>query len=219
MNRSLLGVLAASLLFTFTACEDDGDSEGTDPKTESSSDPTRTTDSTDTDEGGLSEEELQAKIVTGAPPKELTWIIPSAPADWRELKAETGTRQWQVGDSRCIVTVNQPAGLGTGPTPTSEDVAKDYVGISVKQTGATADLEPATQQLFANQVNSEDLQVQSEFAGVHFTGTSGLEGQSYGYRSGDFALRALALCGSGEYADHGAELEQFLRSLAARTTY
>jgi hypothetical protein len=219
MNRSLLGVLAASLLFTFTACEDDGDSGGTDTKTPSS-DATESSDSTETDSDGLSEEELQAKIVTGAPPKDLTWAVQPAPSDWRELKTEAGTRQWQVGDTRCIVTLNQPAGLGTDPKPTSEDVAKDYIGLSIKQAGATAELGPAVAQLFTNHVNADAVQVQSQFVGVPFTGSPGdVEGLAYGYRAGDFALRAIALCGGGEYADHGTELEEFLKSLAAQTTY
>lgn len=219
MNRSLLGVLAASLLFTFTACGDDGGSGGTDTKTESS-DTTESTDSTGTDAGGLSDEELQAKLVAGAPPKDLTWVVPTVPSGWKELETEAGTRQWQVGELPCVVTVNQPAGLGTDPKPTSEDVAKDYIGISVKQTGATADLGPATQQLFTNHVNDDAFEVQSQFIGVPFTGTPGdVEGLAYGYRAGDFALRAIALCGGGQYATQGMELEEFLKSLTARTTY
>lgn len=222
MMRSALGALAAVTALTLTACgsDDDPGSSGkkADPTSESSSESSLGSPSSES--GDLSAEELQAKVVTGEPPKDLAWVVPTAPSEWRELDAETGTRQWQVGESRCVVTLNQPAGVGTSDSPTSEEVANDYATSGVSSAGGTADLEPATERLFPNHVNADAVEVQSQFAGVHFTGTPGdIEGQAYGYRAGDFALRALALCGNGEYADHGPALEGFLETLAAQTTY
>ncbi|NGZ99435.1 hypothetical protein G5V59_00430 [Nocardioides sp. W3-2-3] len=118
-----------------------------------------------------------------------------------------------------MVTLDQPSGLGTGPTPDSDQVATDYAKRAASVGGGTPAVDPVGSRMLDNDVNDSGLQVRSKVATVHFTATGDIEGQGYGYRGGDFALAAVAVCGGGEYAEHATEMESFLAGLGLVTTY
>lgn len=219
MVRSLLGVVVVGVLITMSACDADDDPQADPTSSSSSSESSDPSDSGTTASDYAGDTDLEAKVVAGVPPADLSWSVPDVPAGWKQASTENGTRQWQLGDSRCVVTLDQPSGLGTGPTPDSDQVATDYAKRAAGVGGGTPALEPAGSRMVDNDVNDGGLTVQSKVSTVHFTSTGDIEGQGYGYRDGDFALAAVAICGGGEFADHATELESFLTGLGLVTTY
>lgn len=187
---------------------------------DATSEPVAPTSSPQGEDTSSLEDEVTAKIAADAPPKDLVWRIPTVPADWQRLKTDTGDAQWRVGDSRCIVYLAQPAGLGTSASPTSQEVVREYVKRSVSSARATPSYGEANDRFVQNDVNSETVTVKTKVSGVPFTAAPGdIQGQAYAHRSGDFALAAVALCGGGEYDEHGSAIEGFLGDLEIATTY
>lgn len=168
--------------------------------------------------GGLSATDIEARIITGAPPEDLTWgRIGNLPADWTQLEADQGEVQVQVGDSQCAVLLSQPAGIEPNISP--EDVAHHHATAILDGAGVEPVLDPATFQLFPAAVNA-DVQMEVGFTEIHFSDAEGrIEGDSYAYRAGEFALVALAACGEGDYAEHGAGILEAIHGLAANITY
>lgn len=167
---------------------------------------------------GLSATEIEARIVTGAPPEDLIWgWVEGIPSDWTEVEAGQGELQWQVGDSQCAVLLSQPAGIEPDISP--EDVAHHHATATLEGAGVEPVLEPATFQMFPAEVNA-DVQIEIGFTEIHFSDPEGrIEGDSYAYRAGEFALVALAACGEGDYAEHSAEILGAIHGLAATITY
>lgn len=222
--RTLLGTACVLATLALSACgTDPADQPAAADKTPTGSSSPSSSGSTSGDEG-LTDEELAAAgaIVAGADPKNLTWSLTDkdVPKEWRRVTAEPGALQWQVGTAKCVITLTQPAGLGTSARPDSAQVARDYAQRVADATGGLGELDEPTPVPLDMDVNNGTAQSRATAMRAHFTGsTKGVEGASYGYRAGDFALTAVAICGSGQYADQGAALEKFIEDLTVGATY
>ncbi|GAB2969742.1 hypothetical protein [Nocardioides montaniterrae] len=212
--RMTLGTLAAALLALSCAACGSGGGSALSKSPSSPSGPGGESTSTTGDDTGLT-----AKLVAGVPPKDLTWSVPrEVPADWHQLRTETGTLQWQIGTSRCTVTLNQPSGLGTRKAPDSDQIASDYAADAGRSLKMKLTISTPTQRMFANHVNKGAAEAQSQLSVVELHSASGVEGEALGYRAGDYALRALGVCGT-DWAEHRSAIEQFFSALGANTTY
>lgn len=168
------------------------------------------------------QQDLEAKIVAGAPPKDLTWRYPRPPASWKKLKTDRGTMQWQVA-GRCVITLGQPAGLGTAATPDSRDVLEHTA--EQNSTAFPGKPQPTYHgrrtRLVTNFVDGLQgtSQVTMQESLVHY-GRSG-RSRIVAYRSGDFALTAVSVCGTRQLfaSASKSELDPFINKLQVRTTY
>lgn len=170
--------------------------------------------------GGVSE--IEAKLMADAPPEDLTWeFLADVPTDWTQLEAGEGEIQWRVGDSRCAVLLAQPAGVGSTGELKGEDFARHYASAPLEQAGVEPVLDPVSSRMYPALVNVDHVELKVRVAELHFTDGSGeFEGDSYGYRSGDFALVALATCGGGDYAERSSEMLAFVQDgLAVNIVY
>lgn len=127
MRRAVLGGLAATLVFALPACGGDDDASAGDPAPSPSKSPTKGVDSDDV-----------AGIITGTP-TDVRWRVPAAPSSWKRLKTDPGEAQWQVGGP-CVVSLFQPAGLGTAKEPTQEQVLDEYAKRTGRALGTTLDV-------------------------------------------------------------------------------
>ncbi len=125
MKRYAGGVAAVALVLGLGACSS-GDDKRDDPPKASSA----------TTSSGASQDEMIGKFVAGEPPRDVTWMSGQPPADWKKLDAETGTAQWQIADTRCIITITQPAGLGSEDNPTDDELADEQVRRLVEASKA-----------------------------------------------------------------------------------
>lgn len=157
-----------------------------------------------------SDQDLAAKIAAGAPPKDMTWKFRDPPADWKRLQTEAGVEQWQIGSSRCAVTLSQPSGLGTSSNPDSDEVAEHYAQRSAKAAGARPKVDAATDTMQKALINDGQAQASLKTSQVHFGDkTKKIEGISRGYRAGDFAVSAVAACGGGEFTAQKSAVTTF----------
>lgn len=211
----------ASLLLPLTACS------GEDSPSRAADDATTTEAAAETSaapgEEATEPEETDAQedddglggFVTGQA-KDLQWRFAEPPASWTRLESETGTVQWRVGE-RCSVLLEQPAGLGTGRTPTREDVLERTVGRLESAVGTELQRETGERRLPGE--TNRDARLMVTFATAHVTGGE-VEGDVFAYRAGDFALTLTAACGAGEYDDvHASDLEPWFDRLGIYQEY
>lgn len=189
-------VLVAALLLTATGCGSSSDAETAAPSPSAS---------------------------TTAAPRDLAWRYAAPPSTWRRISTQDaqGTTQWQVGTTRCGVSLSQPSGVGSAARPTSEDVVDKTVSdlaTTVPGTPAPTVLQRG-ELLLPDRVAGRQGSEQVRFAARTASFGSGIQGYFLGYRDGDFALQLSAVCGQGAYAARAAELQRFVRGLAAVTTY
>ncbi len=167
--------------------------------------------------------ELLAKVTTNAPPKDLLWDVPGRmPDGWTtRVYEDEGTIEITVSP-RCVIQFRQPAGLGTEKMPDSAQVVLDFT----EETGRVAfdtqlAIAPPELVMFDATVDDEDLGARISFARADFSSESiaGLQGTNYAFRSGDFALIAMAACGGEEFDLHGDQMREFVESARARVIY
>lgn len=173
-------------------------------------------------EAEFSQDELQAKVIINAPPKDLAWMDPKAPSHWKRLQTKEGVAQWQIGDEPCTVILDQPGGVGSGKEPTSAQVVEREIGriaasLKTPEKPKVVSDDPV---MVANRVVGLDGTSSTKFAHARVDFGSGGEGDVRALRSGDFALIANAVCGQGRFADvFAAEIEPVLKRLSAKTSY
>lgn len=169
----------------------------------------------------LSDDDVTAKIIAGAPPKDVVWKPTQVPSDWKQLKTEQGAAQWQVGDSACLVGINQPAGVGSDDSPTDAEIADlqvQQIGQAIGEPGAP-DVTESTVMVSAS-VAGSSAQVEQKFVERSFRAGDEAQGLVRAHRYGDFALIAYTACGKGDYdQQYPASIEGFLDSLTVVLTY
>lgn len=167
------------------------------------------------------DEDLTAKIVADEPPQDVVWKQSTVPSDWKQLQTEQGSAQWQVGDSACVVGIQQPAGVGTEDTPTDDEIAEQQVRQIGEALGGSGNLDitestvmvPAT-------VQGSSAKVEQKFVERAFRSGDEAQGLVRAHRYGDFALIAYTACGKGDYEEqYAASIEGFLDSLTVVLTY
>lgn len=167
------------------------------------------------------DDDLTAKIVADEPPKDVVWKQSTVPSGWKQLQTEQGSAQWQVGDSACVVGIQQPAGVGTQDSPTDEEIADQQVRQIGQALGGSDDLDvtentvmvPAT-------VQGSSAQVEQKFVERSFRSGDESQGLLRAHRYGDFALIAYTACGKGDFEEqYTASIEGFLDSLTVVLTY
>lgn len=170
----------------------------------------------------LSQQQLLAKISAGAPPKDLTWRYPDPPTAWKKLKTDNGTLQWQL-KGRCVITLGQPAGLGTKTTPDSQGVLEH----TAEQTSTAFPGKPKPKyhdqksRMVTNVVTGLNgkATVKTQESLVDY-GKS-IRSRTVAYRDGDFALTVVSLCGTPQLfaSASKSDLDPFINKLQVRTTY
>ncbi len=168
-----------------------------------------------------SEDDVTAKIVADEPPEDVVWKQTEVPSGWKQLQTEQGSAQWQVGDSACVVGIQQPAGVGTEESPTDAEIADQQVRQIGQALGGSGDLDvtestvmvPAT-------VEGSSAQVEQKFVERTFRSGEESQGVLRAHRYGDFALIAYTACGKGDFDQQYADsIEEFLDSLSVVLTY
>lgn len=182
--------------------------------TSSSTAPTGTASST------LNAADIQAKIVAGTPPKDLTWRYPAPPTSWQKLKTDDGTLQWKVR-GKCVVTLSQPAGIGTNKTPTSGQVLEHTAEqTSSAFPGTKPKYHDRTTRMVPNVIDGFNgtAKVQMEESLVDY---GKIRSRIVAYRKGDYALTAQSVCGDANLFKTASktELDPFIDKLQAHTKY
>ncbi|WP_446665926.1 hypothetical protein [Flexivirga sp. B27] len=169
----------------------------------------------------LSADEVQAKIVAGAPPKDLTWLHPKTPSSWQKLKTDgAGTLQWRVEDT-CVVTLDQPAGLGTKRTPTSEQVLEHTAEQTASALSASAPkYHDRKTRMVPNVIVGFNGSAKVQMA-QSLVDYGKARSRIVAYRKGDFALTAQSICGDAKTFSSASksEIDPFIDKLQARTRY
>ena len=159
---------------------------------------------------------------TTAAPRDLAWRYAAPPSSWRRIGTQDaqGTTQWQVGTTRCGVSLSQPSGVGSAARPTSDDVADKAVSdLATTVPGTPTPTARRGELLLPDRVKGREGSTSVRFAARTASFGNGVQGYFLGYRDGDFALQLSAVCGQGAYAARAAELQRFVRGLSAVTTY
>ncbi|MGJ9412621.1 hypothetical protein ACHAAC_07905 [Aeromicrobium sp. CF4.19] len=202
MNRYALGGLVVAMVLVLVACG--GDEGGAEPSPSPSA-----TDSLD--------EEGLAGVISDDP-EDVTWGVGEVPGSWRQLETGDGEAQWQVTE-RCLLTLFQPAGLGSDPSPTQDEVLDDYatrLGESV--SGGLQVAERGTE-MFPVRSNVEGT-MSSKVARAELRGGDGVAGEIIAHRSGDFALVTMTLCADGSFDEVDAsDFQPFIDDLVIEATY
>lgn len=218
-HRVVTTSLSVALMVSIGACG--GGSGGSDDDRASTPDrtssaPTPSPSPTMTDE--VDADDL-AGIVSGTP-KDVTWRVPAVPSSWKKLPTDPGELQWQIGDTPCAVTLSQPAGLGTDPTPTQEQVLDEYATRTGKAAGSTLRLGSQGTTMLPLVSGSKGLTATTKVSRATLSGGDGVQGIIYAYRSGDFALVMTAICGQASYPGvETSDIRPFVRQLAVKAEY
>jgi hypothetical protein len=217
MRRTILAGLAAALTVMLTACGGSDDASKAEPAddvtTSPSAAPTTTAEPEDVDPDEL------GGIVAGNP-TDLTWRVPEVPASWKPITSGTGEQTWQVGDSTCAISLMQPAGLGTEPEPTQDQVLDKYADRTAKALGYQPTVGDRDTSMFPLVTASKDVTATSKVSRASLTGRDGVEGEIYAYRRGDFALVLNTLCGKGAFdAVNASDFQPFIQALAISAEY
>lgn len=169
----------------------------------------------------MSQSQIEAAIVAGAPPKDLNWMLPKVPAAWKKLSTGTGTLQWQTRDG-CGLMLDQPGGIGTGPTPTSEGVLEH----TAERNRAAFDGNPKP--VYSNRTTRK---LPNIVEGLHGTSLVTFQEatvdygkartQQLAYRNGDFALTFVGFCRDAKSfaVAKKADFEPMLAKLQTHTRY
>lgn len=200
-TAALIGLLGA----TTAACSSDAPDEPT-PSASASA---------------LSDDDLTARIVAGEPPTDALWAPSRIPSGWTQLETEQGSAQWRVGDSACLVGIQQPAGIGADESPTDEEIADQQVQQIGQALGGSDDLDVTSSTVMVPAtVDGSSARVEQKFVEQRFTAGSQAQGLVRAHRYGDFALISYVACGKGDFdAQYSASIEGFLDSLTATLTY
>ncbi|MGJ9423158.1 hypothetical protein [Aeromicrobium sp. CF3.5] len=168
-----------------------------------------------------SEDDVTAKIVADEPPTDVVWKPSAVPSGWRQLQTEQGSAQWQVGDSACVVGIQQPAGVGSDDTPTDDEIADQQVQQIGEALGGSGDLDVTESTVMVPaSVEGSSAQVEQKFVERSFRSGDEAQGLLRAHRYGDFALIAYTACGNGDYEEQfSASIEGFLDSLTVVLTY
>jgi hypothetical protein len=208
-----------ALMLTISACGGGDDDQTSTPARTSS--PTPTADPTPESSAapdGVDSDDLGG-IVAGAP-KDVTWRVPAVPSSWKKLQTDPGELQWQIGATACAVTLSQPAGLGTGTTPTQEQVLDEFATRTGKATGSTLRVGSRGTTMLPLITGSTGSTASTKVSRATLSGGDGVQGLIYAYRRGDFALVMTAVCGKDAYAGvEASDIEPFVRQLAVQAEY
>lgn len=217
MRRTILAGLAAALTLTLTACGGDDDASEAEPAeavtTTPSAAPATTAepDEIDPDELG--------SIVAGNP-TDLTWQVPPVPSTWKSIESGAGEQSWQIGTSTCAVSLAQPAGLGTKPEPTQDQVLDQYADRAARALGYRPTLGERGSAMIPVISSSKDVTATTKVARASLKGRDDVEGEIYAYRRGDFAVVLTTLCGKGAFATVDAsDFQPFIKALAISAKY
>lgn len=217
--RGLAALIAALALLASTAgCggSDEKDANDTAADNESSAESSPSASRT------LSQDEIQARIISNAPPADLVWLVPEAPKGWKVLPSETGALQYHVGQEPCTVILDQPNGVGEAEEPTSIQVVEREVtriGDSLQATDNPKWI-VKDEVMVANKVTGLDGSAKTKFAHGRVSYNDATQADVRALRNGDFALIAAVACGQGRFdAVFDAQVAPFLAGLAAHTTY
>lgn len=167
--------------------------------------------------------ELLGKITAGSPPEDLLWDLPTKlPGGWeREDIPDEAVVQVTVSE-RCIIQFRQPMGFTDPETPDSAGVASDFteeLGHAAFDTQVTVVQEKPV--MFDAIIDGGAMSAQFSFAKAGFSAEAAPElgGTTYAYRSGEFALIAVGVCGGGEYSNQGEQMRAFIESARADASY
>jgi hypothetical protein len=220
LHRAATTGLTIALVLSIGACgggdggsdDDQASTPARTSSTTSSSSPSPTApDEIDADELG--------GIVAGTP-EDVTWRVPAVPSSWKKLPTDPGELQWQIRDTPCAVTLSQPAGLGTGPTPTQEEVLDMYATRTGKAAGSTLRLGSRGTTMLPLVSGSTGITASTKVSRATLAGGDGVQGIIYAYRSGDFALVMTAICGQAAYPGvEASDVRPFVRQLAVKADY
>lgn len=209
-SRTTAALAAGLVLLAVTGC---GTSPGSSARP---SEPAAPTTSPSTSPTEPSTEEL-AKVITGDV-TDLVWASAPVPTTWKKLPTGEGEQQWRVGE-KCVVTLQQPAGLST-TDPTQDQVVEDGISYleDALQVGVTQS--EITREQFPVLSNLEGTSMTAAVSVIDFTGPQGTQGQVYAHRAGQFGLILLTACADSTYAAvHTSDLQPFIDGLAIQTTY
>lgn len=212
MSKRALAGLAAVTLLSVTAC---GSQEAGKAEPKSST----ATKSPSTAAGSNSDDAKLGGIIADNP-KDVTWLYPTdVTSSWKRLQTEQGSAQWQV-NQHCVLTLQQPSGLGSDREPTQEQVLEKYAKNLESGIGTQLKLTDRDKQSFPVKTNT-DSQMSTRLSRAHMTGsTPGIEGEIYAYRSGDFALVLMTVCGKDHFAKTNAtKFAPFIKKLAVSAKY
>ena len=220
LHRAATTGLTMALMLTIGACGGgdsggDEDAQASDPAPKSSPTSSATSsaapDEVDPDELG--------GIVAGAP-KDVTWRVPAVPSSWKKGQTDPGELQWQIGSTACAVSLSQPAGLGTAPTPTQDEVLDEFATRTSKAVGSTLRVGSRGTTMLPLITGSTDTTASTKVSRATLSGGDGVQGVIYAYRRGDFALVMTAICGKGAYGDvEASDIQPFVRQLAVKAEY
>lgn len=170
-----------------------------------------------------SQDELKGKIIAGAPPQDLTWLVRRVPSSWKKVtNVGSGQSEWSIG-GRCAVLLDQPAGIGTQPQPDSRGVLEH----TADRTGQAFPGKPKPKYVAGAQ---KQHTLPNVVTGLNGITTAKFEedvadygkgrAQFLAYRNGDFALTFTGVCGTkAGFAAKKNVFESFISDLSAHTTY
>ena len=217
MRRMILAGLGAALTVTLTACGGSDDVTKAEPAEAATTTPSAAP-ATTAEPDEIDPDELGG-IVAGNP-TDLTWKVPEVPATWKPITSGAGEQTWQVGDSTCAISLMQPAGLGTEPEPTQDQILDEYADRAAKALGYQPTVGDRDTAMFPLVTASEDVTATSKVSRASLTGRDGVEGEIYAYRRGDFALVLNTLCGKGAFAAvNTSDFQPFIQALAISAKY
>jgi len=209
MNRSTAKrltplALTASLLLSLAACGDDS------PKDD-------TTATTGTPSDDIDPDDV-AGIITDTP-KDVQWQVPDIPSSWKKIVDKPGESQWQVGT--CLFTLNQPAGLGNDTSPTQDEVLEEFARRIGQSANSKVTVGEHQTSMFPLVTNKENITATTKVTHASITGKTGAAGEIYAYRSGDFALVAITICGQQDTFNDANESEfaPVIDKLAVKAEY
>lgn len=163
-----------------------------------------------------------SNIVADKQAKDLYWQDITKNANgWTKISSETGTTVYQLNDTKCGVTIDQPAGMIKNNITSTKKVAQDFTnnlakGIKVDSSKFSVTQvspilfsvdtgEPAKMTFDTYKIATEDNQ------------TTGLVAV---YINGDYALIASGVCGQGEGEAHlNNRVKDFMSSFKAVIIY
>ncbi|MCL3819325.1 hypothetical protein [Aeromicrobium wangtongii] len=157
--------------------------------------------------------------IVGGTPTDVRWDVPQVPASWKSLPVGAGERQWQVG-SACVVTLSQPAGLGTATEPTQEQVLDEYARRVGQAIGQNLEVTARTSSMLPLRTGNSAVTATTKVSHATLTGGDDVGGEVYAYRSGDFALTLTTVCGKGAFEEtHASAFQPFISGLGVEADY
>jgi hypothetical protein len=213
MRRALLTGTALVMLLALSSCGDDDEAPAATSKATSAPAPSAST----APDPAVDPDDVAG--IVGGTPKDVRWGVPKVPAAWKSLPVGAGERQWQVGP-QCVITLSQPAGLGTSTEPTQEQVLDAYAQRVGKALGQPLQVTERTSSMFALRTGSDAMTATTKVSHGRLSGGNGVGGEVYAYRRGDFALTLTTVCGDNAFEDTNAsELRPFISALAVEEDY